>query len=275
MIRKTIKWMVLGSVVLGGAGFLFLGSAFPSYLGTMASSVRESVVGQIPVDLELKRAENLIKQIDPQITTCMRDVARAQVELEDLQNSIANLEKVTGAEEKKLKVGARLLGGGDDGEVQLAADFGGRRRVNADLGRTKDSYVNNVSMLKTKRTLVERQSRAVEAANQRLLAVRAERVALEDQVASLKTQKMQVEALSAQSKTFDFDSSALSQAKEVIANVKKRLDVAQRMLENDIAFHGDPIAAEVDERNVLKEIHELFPNEHTTAAVEIELTPRK
>ena len=276
MIRKTLKWTLLGGVVLGGAGFLFLGTAFPSYLGTMASQVREGITGQIPVDLEIKRAEGLLKQIDPQITKCMRDVAQAQVELESLQSSIANLEKVTTAEEKKLKVGARLLSGGDEGEVQLAADFGARRRVSADLERTKDSYVNNSAMLKTKRALVERQARAVDAAQQRLDAVRAERVTLEDQVASLKTQKMQVEALTAQSQRFDIDSSALSQAKEVIANVKKRLDVAQRMLENDIAFHADPVVAEVDERNVLKEIHELFPAEHgAPTAVGIELPARK
>lgn len=277
MIRKTIKWMLLGGVVLGGAGFLVLGTAFPSYVGTMASSVRDSIAGQIPVELELKRAEGLIKQIDPQIQTCMRDLARAQIDLEELQNSVVHLEKVTGAEEKKLKVGAKLLSNDGDGEIHLAADFGARRRVSSDLERTKDSYVNNTAILKTKRALIERQSRAVEAAKQRLEAVRSERVALEDQVTALKTQRLQVEALAAHSQRFDLDSTALSQAKEVIASVKKRLDVAQRMLENDIAFHGDPVAAEVDERNVLREINELFAEQKSaaTAAVEIDLPVRR
>lgn len=278
MIRKTLKWTLLGGVVLGGAGFLFLGTAFPSYLGTMASSVREGVVGQIPVDLELKRAEGLIRQIDPQIETCKRDLARAEVDLEELQNSVVRLEKVVGAEEKKLKVGARLLSGSETGQVELAADFGARRRVSADLERTKDSFVNNTAILKTKRTLIERQTRAVEAAKERLDAVRAERIALEDQVQSLKTQQMQIDALAAHSQRFDLDSTALSQAKEVIANVKKRLDVSQRMLENEIAFHGDPVAMDVDERNVLKEIEELFAAEKgaaTASVLEIEMPVRK
>ena len=68
--------------------------------------------------------------------------------------------------------------------------------------------------------------------------MRYERAALEDQVRALKTQKMQVEALAATSNRFDLDSTALSQAKEVISGVRKRLDVAQRMLENDLAFQG-------------------------------------
>jgi myosin heavy subunit len=259
MICKTFKWMLLTGAVLGGAGFLFLGTAFPSYVTTMASSVRESVVGQIPVDLELKRAEGLIRQIDPQIDTCKRDLANAEVELESLQQSVQHLEQVVGHEEKKLKVGARLLTGDGEGEVRLAADHGARRRVHVDLQRTKDSYVNNVAILKAKRALIDRQARAVDAAKQRLVAVRTEREALDDQVRSLKTQQQQLEALAANSQRFDLDSTALSQAKEVIQAVKKRLDVAQRMLENDMVFQGDDVAvAASEQRNVVKEIEELF-----------------
>jgi chromosome segregation ATPase len=221
--------------------------------------MRESVAGSIPVDIELKRAESLIRQIDPQIDTCKRDLARAEVELEELQTSVVHLEKVVDGEERKLRTGAKLLSGdGSGAQVQLASDLGSRRRVSVDLQRTKDSYVNNVAILKTKRTLIERQSRAVDAAKQRLLAVRTEREALEDQCRALKTQQMQVAALSAHSQRFDLDSTALSQAKEVIATVKKRLDVAQRMLENDMVFQGEPDEIAIESRDVVKEIHELF-----------------
>lgn len=267
MIGKTLKWMLLGGAALGGAGFLFLGTDFPSYVGTFASSMRESVAGSIPVDIELKRAESLIRQIDPQIDTCKRDLARAEVELEELQTSVVHLEKVVDGEERKLRTGAKLLSGdGSGAQVQLASDLGSRRRVSVDLQRTKDSYVNNVAILKTKRTLIERQSRAVDAAKQRLLAVRTEREALEDQCRALKTQQMQVAALSAHSQRFDLDSTALSQAKEVIATVKKRLDVAQRMLENDMVFQGEPDEIAIESRDVVKEIHELFATTGTTAA---------
>jgi len=78
-------------------------------------------------------------------------------------------------------------------------------------------------------------------------------------VRSLKVQQQQVEALTANSTHFDLDITALSQAKEVIATVRKRLDVAQRMLENDMVFQGeDPNTIASDERNVVKEIHDLF-----------------
>ncbi|MFM1871771.1 MAG: hypothetical protein RL398_1193 [Planctomycetota bacterium] len=259
MIGKTLKMVILSGAALGGAGFLLLGTAFPSYVTTVAHSAREAVAGQIPVDLEIKRAEHLIQQIDPQIDSCKRDLARAEVELEELQRSVQRLEQSVDQEEKKLKVGAKLLTHEGDAEVRLAADFGARRRIETELRRTKDSYVNNTAILKAKRTLIDRQSKAVEAAQQRLHAVRSEREALADQVRSLKTQQQQVDALAANSQRFDLDSTALSQAKEVITSVRKRLDVAQRMLENDMVFEGgDVLEVGAQERDVLKEIHELF-----------------
>ena len=133
----------------------------------------------------------------------------------------------------KLKLGAALLREGNPEGVRLAADYGARRRVSADLGRTKDSYVSNMAILKAKRARIEVQTRTVEAAKERLASVRYERVALEDQVRALKAQQMQVEAMAATSNNFELDSTALSQAKEVIAKVRKRLDVAQRMLALD------------------------------------------
>lgn len=257
MIRKTIKMLLISGVVLGGAGFLFLGTSFPSYMTSVATSVRETVADQIPVEIELKRADTLIRQIDPQINKCKLDLARAEVDLSTLQDSVLHLETVVTAEEKKLRLGAAMLRQDPPDGMRLAADHGARRRVRSDLGRTKDSFVNNVAILKSKRSLIERQTRAVEAAKERLIAVRYERAALEDQVRALKTQQMQVEAMAAASDRFDLDSTALSKAKEVISGVRLRLDVAQRMFENDIAFSGEPVEGP-ENRNVIKEIDELF-----------------
>lgn len=259
MICKAFKYLILTGAVLGGAGFLFLGTAFPSYVATMASTVREGVVGQIPVDLEIKRAEGLIGKIEPQIETCKRDVARAEVDLEELQGSVIHLEKVVGGEARKLQAGAKLLSGDGTAQFQLAGNSNLRRRHEVELQRTMDSWTNNSAILKTKKALIERQAQAVEVAKQRLLAVRNEKEVLEDQVRSLKVQQQQIEAMAAASRRFDLDDSALSQAKEVLTLVRKRLDVAQKMLESDLVFAGDDTLVTADPaRDVLKEIHEQF-----------------
>jgi hypothetical protein len=260
MVFKAFKMLILTGAVLGGTGFLLFGTNLGSYLGTMFSSVKEGIAGQIPVEFELKRATNLIQQIEPQIESCKRDVARAEVELEELQASVGKLEKVVGSEEKKLKAGARLLS--SEGEVvgvTLASETLTRRRYERDLQRTMDSFRNNEAILKTKRQLIERQTEAVDVAKQRLLAVRAERESLADQVRTLRTQQQWIESVAASQKRFDLDDSALSQAKEALAKVKERLNIAQKMLENDMVAQGDDVVAVAEPaRDVLKEICEHF-----------------
>lgn len=258
MIGKFVKWTILTTAVLGGTGFVMFGTDLGSYLGTMASSIKQGVEDQIPVEFELKRAEKLIRAIEPQIESCKRDVARAEVELEDLQASVVILEQDVAAAEKRLKNGARMLGGDGEVTVELASDRLARRRVEVDLQRTLDGYRNNQAILKAKRTLIERQVQAVDAAKHRLSSVRTEKEVLEDQIAALKAQQHQVEALAASSRRFDLDDTALSQAKEVLGKVRKRLDVAQKMLENDLVWHGDDSVAVVDTRDVLREIREEF-----------------
>jgi chromosome segregation ATPase len=257
MIRKSIRNLLLGGAALAALGFLLFGRAFPSYVGTAVDSARSAVADAVPVELEIRRAEGLIRQIDPQIETCKRDLARAEVELDELKASVERLDKSVAHDERALRAGAERLRAEPAG-LQLAVDAGERRRAEAALVRRKDGYVNDAAMLKTKRSLIERQEQAVGAARDRLDAVRLEREALDGQLQALRTQKLQLEALAAASRRFELDDSALGRAKEALAGVKKRLDVAQRVLENDLAFHGEPTAEPQAARDVVKEIDALF-----------------
>lgn len=271
MIRKSIRTLLLGAAALAALGFLLFGRAFPSYVGTAVDSARASVADAVPVELEIRRAEGLIVQIDPQIEVCKRDLARAEVELDELRASVVRLDKAVVQEERALRAGATRLRAEPAG-VLLAADAGERRRAEAALARRKDGYVNDAAMLKTKRSLIERQEQAVAAARDRLDAVRLERADLDGQLQSLRTQKLQLEALAAASRRFELDDSALGRAKEALAGVKKRLDVAQRVLENDLTFHGEPAGEPQAARDVVKEIDALFgagASAEATAAVEV------
>lgn len=257
---KLIKWAALGLAGTAAATFFVFGDHTTSYLGTVASSVRESVRGRIPVDFEIKRAERLVGEIDPQIEGCRRDVARAEVELSELDQQIEELGQAVGRDERKLKAGREVLSGGTAAEpvYELAGRRYNRQRVELDLVRTLEVHKNNVTILRSKKALRERQTQAVEAARTRLDTVRAQKSRLEDQIASLKIQKQQLDATSAASQRFDLDDSALSKAKEVLARVKKELDIAQRVIEDDL-YHAQGIAMELPEGvDVVKEIDEFF-----------------
>jgi chromosome segregation ATPase len=192
-----IKWTALGLAGTAAAGYFVFGEHTTSYLGTMASSVRESVRGKIPVDFELKRAERLVDEIEPQIESCRRDVARAEVELADLDQQIEEMTHAVGRDERKLKAGREVLSSSATTQpvYELAGKRYDRQRVELDLVRTLEVHKNNVTILRSKRALRDRQTQAVDAARSRLDAVRSQKSRLEDQIASLKIQKQQLDAM--------------------------------------------------------------------------------
>lgn len=271
MCLKLVKWAAIGVIVVGGVGYFIFGEHLGSYARTMTNSVRESVRGTIPIEFELKRAARLIQAIEPELNECKRDVARAEVELEHLLEQVTRLEKRVEKQENKLKSGCNLLSDATPASYELGGRNYSRRRVELDLERTFEAYKNNKALLKGKRMLIERQSRAVDAARAKLDAVRAEKSRLDHTIVTLKAQKRQVDALAASSRRFDLDDTALSKAKEVLAKVKTRLDVAQKMIEDDIFFSDGIQAGPTPNRDIVKEITEHLSG---PVAAEKQLTER-
>lgn len=270
---KLVKLTLLGAVGVAALGYFVFGDHAVSYLSTMTGSVRDGVRGKIPVEFEIKRAEKLIKAIEPEIDNCKRDVARAEVELEGLKDDVERIDGEIARAEKKLKSTAGLVASTDERGAttyKLASHGLVDHRVAMDLERTFDLYKGNLSVARGKKALIERQERAVTAARARLDAVRTEKGKLEDTIGMLKTQKAQLDALAAGTRHFDLDTSNLGKAKEVLADVKKRLDVAQRMIEDDSYFAGTSDDRSKSNRDIGKEIREYFtPNSGATASVEL------
>ena len=271
---KIIKWTVISTAAVVVGGFFLFGTHMGSYISTAAGSVRAGIRGQIPVEFELKRADQLIREIDPEIQSCKRDLAQAEVDLDDLRLSVIKLEKIVASQHRKVQNGYELLAGDGRGEIRLASNSYRRKRFETELAHAFDSLNNNTAILKTKQALIERQTQAVATAKQRLDVVRAEKARLESMVSSLKVQKASLDALAAGSQRFDLDDSSLSKAKEVLANVKERLDVTQKMLEYDMfpATMGD--VAEGPWRDIMAEIRDHFDTgDQVQGSVVIELAP--
>ena len=255
---KVIKWTLIGTVTLGVTAFFLLGQHTGSYVRTIGNSVRESVRGSIPVEFEIRRAEKLIREIDPELLECCRDVATAQVELEELERNVSRLEEAVAAQESKLKRGVDSLGDAETTSYWVGEASYPRHRVESDLARTLDLYKNNTAMLKSKRALIERQSMAVSASLAKLDSVRNRKAELEHSIAALKVQKKQLDAMAATSLRYNLDDSTLSQAEEVLRQVKKRLDISQKMIEDDIFFTESATLPSTPARDIVTEIKVQF-----------------
>ena len=235
---KLLKWIVAGGLLVAVASVAVFGTHALSYVRTAAHSIREGVHDQIPVEFELRRAAQLIREIEPQIHTAKRDVAQAEVDLERVEDEVRRLEERVSIDERRLENASSAM----SAEAQTASLSEGvirqRRREEYRLKHVLETHKNNVALLEGKRALIERQQKAVFAAGERLDAVRAEKARLEELISQLKTQKRQLDALAAsrQSQDLTLDDTALGRARDVLERVKNRLDVAQKMLEGELSF---------------------------------------
>ena len=73
---------------LAAVGFLLFGRHLSSYVRTSISLVTDSVKQAVPLDFEINRARNEVKNIMPEIRKNMQTIAKEEVEVDRLQQEI-------------------------------------------------------------------------------------------------------------------------------------------------------------------------------------------
>jgi DNA repair exonuclease SbcCD ATPase subunit len=274
MCKKLIKTTLFGGGALLLAGFLIFGKDFHSYAKTAFHDVQSAVKDGVSVDFELRRAKELIQQIEPQILEARREVARAEVELDGLKKEIRGLEDNLDKGQGKIGRLRQMLSesgveNGSAGRLRTVSNVRGhgafryeisRLQVERELARTFDLFRSQKELMESKSKLILRQSQILEAARTKLVAVRGEKQRLEDLTTQLEARKRQLDALAASNQQYEFDDSALSKAKAVLDDIKKRLDVKERMIQEGIFFETGVIGTAVEEetRDITSEVDEYF-----------------
>ena len=93
MIKRLI---IVGSGILL-VGILLFGRDAVSYVRTSAGYVKDSVHESVPIEFQIDRARNMIKDLVPEVRKNMHIIAKEEVEVKRLEEQIAraaeNLEK--------------------------------------------------------------------------------------------------------------------------------------------------------------------------------------
>src|SRR4029079_2378296 len=114
-----------------------LGPAVFSHARHAMGAIRSSVEEAFPIEYELQRAEQLVRDIGPEVDRARRAVAEEQVEIADLERDVSGLEKKISEGEKKVKVKNAALKGGEK-SFTFAGRTYSRAQVENDLRLTFD-----------------------------------------------------------------------------------------------------------------------------------------
>lgn len=256
MLRKTIKFGVIGLTGLAVTAGILFGTELGSYVWTSTKTVRTAVRDSVPIEFELQRARDLLEDIIPEMQANVGLIAKEEVEIANLKEEIQR-GQASLAEEK-----VRITKLGDTLKAQqVRYVFGGLEythdQVKAELARAFDRYKEAEVVLAGKQRLLDTRQKSLQAAMQMLERTRSEKARLEDRIAALDSQHRLVKAALTTSQV-RVDNSKLAQTEKLIGDIKKRLDVAERVLAHEAQFVR-PIEIDViSEKDLLAQVEEHF-----------------
>lgn len=253
MLCKKMIVTAAGATLLG---LTALGTDAFSYIGTCCGWVGSSVKDSIPLDFEIDRARTMIKNLVPDIRSNMHLIAKEEVEVENLVKQV------------------------DDMEVKLAKDKDGILRLKGDLAKgeneirygkriytvseVKNDLANRFERFKTQDATLE-SLKEMQKARERSLA--AARVKLEGMLASKRQLEVDVEHLEARLKmveaaqttsTYQFDDSRLSRVKDLVNDLRSRLNVAERLVNAKSDVAGEIPLEESTDESIVDQVTEYF-----------------
>jgi chromosome segregation ATPase len=254
MIKKVI---ILGGVVL--AALVLLGTSAKSYFRTFAGGISESVQNSVPVEFQLQRARTMIKDLTPEVRKNMHTIAKEEVELARLDEQIGGAE--TSLDKEKEQV-LRLKA--DLGSGKTSLQYGDRsytvEEVKTDLAHRFDRYKTNEATLASLKQIRQARQKSVAAARQKLDGMLAAKRQLQVEVENLEA-RMQMVAAAQTTSNYQFDESQLGQVKELVSNLKTRLEVAEKLVNAESTFQDEIPVDKPASGNIVQQVSEYFPDQ--------------
>ena len=237
-------------------GLLFFGHDAVSYVRTSAGYMKDSVHNSVPVEFQIKRARRMIKDLVPEVRKNMHVIAKEEVEVARLEEQIAKSESRLGKEKDEL---LRLRTDLSTGEKSF--DYAGRKytaeRVKVDLANRFERYKTGEATLGSFQEIHAARQRSLEAARQKLEGMLAARRQLLVDVENLEA-RLQMVAAAQTTSNYNFDDSRLGRVKELIGELRTRLDVAERLVNAEGYFQDEIPLDQVAPANIEEKISEYF-----------------
>ena len=259
MIRK----MMLGGGLLAALATTgAIGVPVWSYARTGMTSLRQTASDSMPIEWELKRARQMVTDLQPEIERAARQIALEKVQ-------VARLEKQLSAGQEKLDRSerdiARLRNDLQSGNV--AYTYAGRTytsaQVKTDLGQRFKRHKTRAATNEKLTQMLDARRASLAAANQRLDAMLGSRRQIEVEVENLQARLASLR-VSQTASELSIDESQLSQTRSLLDDIAARIDVEEETIHVDAEYFGGINLEEPSRENLVDEIAAYFDGEQST-----------
>ena len=263
-----IKKALVAGIGICLVSAVFFGRDAFSYFRTTAGRMKDTVRSSVPLDFEIDRARRMVKELVPDIRKNMHVIAKEEVEVEQLRKQITQTESRLGKERAELVRLKNDLGSGNS-VFHYAGRSYSAAQVKGDLANRFERFKTTDATLASLKDIEQARVRSLAAAREKLEGMLAAKRKLEVDVEHLEARLKMVEAAQTTS-DYAFDDSRLSRVKELITDLRTRLDVAERLTSAEGAFHGEIPLSETTSDNLLDEVTDYLRLDDNGKVAEVE-----
>lgn len=251
-----IKRAVLVTTGLGLTTLVLFGRDAASYVSTSYHRITGAVHDSVPVEFQIDRAKQMVRDLDPEIRRSMHVIAKEEVAVEQLNQQIAgNQDKADKEKKDILHLQADL--GANKSTYKYASHTYTCDEVKQDLARRFGRFKVADDTLASMKQMRDARQKNLDAAQQKLAAMVNARRKLDVDVQNLEAKKKLVEVAQASSE-YIFDDSQLARAKELITDIRTRLDVAAKLANADVNVQAEIPLDEATPTDITDQVTEYF-----------------
>jgi hypothetical protein len=252
MIKKAIL-VVTG---LGVTTLVLFGRDAASYVSTTYGKLTDSVQESVPVEFQIDRARKMVKDLEPEIRNSMHVIAKEEVALESLNQQIdTNQAKTDKDKTDILRLQADL--GLNKNTYRYASRSYSSDEVKQDLSRRFNRFKVADDTLASMKQMRDAREKNLDAAQQKLAAMINARRKLDVDIQNLEAKRKLVEVAQASSE-YVFDDSQLARCKELISDIRTRLDVAAKLANADVSVDTEIPLDEATPSDITDQVTEYF-----------------
>jgi chromosome segregation ATPase len=252
MIRKLI---FAGAGVATLAALVY-GTTIFSYVRTGAGYIKDGVAETVPVEFQIDRARGMIQDLLPEVRKNMHVIAKEEVEVQKLDEQIAQSDTRLAKEKEQI-----LKLKNDLAENKDSYNYGGRTysvgEVRQDLSNRFERYKTGEATLVSLKQIRCARDKSLTAARQKLEGMMAAKRQLLVDVENLEARSQMVAAAKTTS-AYQFDDSRLGNAKELIAGLKSRMEVSEKLVNAETNFQDEIPLEKAAPENIESQVTDYF-----------------
>ncbi|MBL8823950.1 MAG: hypothetical protein JNJ77_15290 [Planctomycetia bacterium] len=244
-------------VVVGWAFGSNAGRELMSYVKTGWKEVRQATQKVVPLDFEIKRAEDLLQNLDKTddrlITTLASHMSAVRSCERDVETMTANLDS------RKAELQARTE---EVRNIQVSKTTTSRDMATLQLERDFKQFKIAEAALKNKQGMLEQMQARIKSMQDQREALKGQRSELVTRVSKLKTDLdyLKVAQLKAKHAGEDFQVPEIAQLRELVDSLENRIETSliEHQLREDIKSNDKAVTKPAASSNIMNDIDSYF-----------------